>query len=294
MQYIAATGGLGNQMFTYAFMVARSKKGHATFFHPYGRHSYHYGQEGLQVDKVFKLRDEDRHFSLRVFAFSSYWCLSRLFPHRIQNFLYKMIGIDIVQVPQNFVYYPYITERDYTKALFRGTWQSEMYFKGVEDDVRRAFQFREDLLNEQTRLTGLLIDSSPASASVHIRRNDYLSEQYISGFGGICTKEYYKTAITRINELFPDITLYFFSDDINWCREVFFFKNAVFVDWNIGKDSWQDMYLMSKCLCNIIANSTFSWWGAWLNRHPNKVVIAPKKWWNGIDDDVVPETWIRL
>ena len=294
MQYIAATGGLGNQMFTYAFMVARSKKGQATFFHPYRRHSYHYGQEGLQVDRIFQLREEDRHCSVRCLAFSLYWCLSRLFPHRIRVFLYKMVGIEIVQVPENFVYYHYITEREYTKALFRGTWQSELYFKGVEKEVRTAFQFREDLLNEKTRLTGQMLDSCPVSVSVHIRRNDYLSEQYISGFGGICTKEYYEAAIARIKQFFSDITLYFFSDDISWCREAFSVNNAVFVDWNVGKDSWQDMYLMSKCHSNIIANSTFSWWGAWLNRHPDKVVIAPKKWWNGIEDDVVPGTWIRL
>ncbi len=294
MQYIAATGGLGNQMFTYAFMVARSKKGQAILFHPYRRHSYHYGQEGFQVDKVFQLRAEDRFFSFRGVFFSLYWCLSRLFPHRIQDYLYKIARVEIVKVPQNFIYYPYISERTYNKVLFKGTWQSEMYFKDVEMEVRKAFQFREDLLNEKTRSTGLLLDSGPVSASVHIRRNDYLSEKYISGFGGICTKDYYETAITRINELFPNITLYFFSDDINWCREAFSFENAIFVDWNVGKDSWQDMYLMSKCHCNIIANSTFSWWGAWLNRHQDKVVIAPQKWWNGIDDDVVPETWIRV
>lgn len=86
-----------------------------------------------------------------------------------------------------------------------------------------------------------------------------------------------------------------FSDDIEWAKQNMQIKNGIFVDWNKSIDSWQDMYLMSLCKHNIIANSSFSWWGAWLNTNPNKIVIAPQQWMKSDSGkDVIPETWIRL
>ena len=82
---------------------------------------------------------------------------------------------------------------------------------------------------------------------------------------------------------------------MEWVKDNLVLENAIYVDHNKGLDSWQDMYLMSQCNHNIIANSTFSWWGAWLNNNDNKVVIAPKRWWSTIEhDDVVTQTWIRM
>ena len=174
-----------------------------------------------------------------------------------------------------------------------GTWQSRHYFEGADEEVRRAFVFNEDLLNEPTRkLRDAIRDCN--AVSLHVRRDDYLSAQYAQGFGGICTKEYYQNAISVINERIEHPQLFVFSDDINWCHENLDVANAVFVDCNHGDESWQDMYLMSCCKHNIIANSTFSWWGAWLNENPDKIVVAPDKWWNGLKDDVVPEEWIRI
>ena len=87
-----------------------------------------------------------------------------------------------------------------------------------------------------------------------------------------------------------------FSDDIEWVKSNLHYADMTFVDWNTGEDSWQDMYIMSQCKYNIIANSTFSWWGAWLNNTPDKIVIAPKQWMKEETkrSDIIPETWIRL
>ena len=87
-----------------------------------------------------------------------------------------------------------------------------------------------------------------------------------------------------------------FSDDIEWVKSNLHYEDMTFVDWNTGADSWQDMYIMSQCKYNIIANSTFSWWGAWLNKTPDKIVIAPKQWMKEETNqsDIIPETWIRL
>ena len=139
-----------------------------------------------------------------------------------------------------------------------------------------------------------IIKSKQSPISIHVRRDDYLSSKYVSGFGGICTIEYYNKAVERIKEEVIDPVFYIFSDDINWCRENLKLEQGVFIDWNTGKESWQDMFLMSQCKHNIIANSSFSWWGAWLNSNSEKIVIAPRIWWNGLKDDVVPDSWIRI
>ena len=86
-----------------------------------------------------------------------------------------------------------------------------------------------------------------------------------------------------------DPTFLFFSDDMEWVKENIHVPNAIYVDWNTGKESWQDMYLMSMCNHNIIANSSFSWWGAWLNNHKDKIVVSPK--W---DEEIIPEEWIQV
>lgn len=133
------------------------------------------------------------------------------------------------------------------------------------------------------------------TVSIHIRRGDYLSQQFSAGFGNCCPLAYYREAIHYMKTYLDDITFVLFSDDMDWVKMNLPLDNAIYVDHNHGVDSWQDMYLMSMCQHNIIANSTFSWWGAWLNDNTDKIVIAPKRWWSSIEnDDVVPESWIRM
>ncbi|MGC3976990.1 MAG: alpha-1,2-fucosyltransferase [Paludibacteraceae bacterium] len=105
----------------------------------------------------------------------------------------------------------------------------------------------------------------------------------------------YENAVKYIKDTVGKVRFYVFSDDPEWVNTNFGLENAVYVQHNTDSDSWQDMYLMSQCKHNIIANSSFSWWGAWLNANPAKIVIAPRKWWRLFDkDDVVPSEWIRL
>ena len=117
----------------------------------------------------------------------------------------------------------------------------------------------------------------------------------MNGFAGVCTPEYYEKAIAYIATKISSIQFYVFTDDPEWVNANFEIENAIYVQHNTGSDSWQDMYLMSQCKHNIIANSSFSWWGAWLNSNPSKIVIAPTKWWRLFEkDDVVPDEWIRF
>lgn len=177
--------------------------------------------------------------------------------------------------------------------LYKGTWQSEQYFIEAKEIVLNAFTFRKEKLSSKTRAVEKLISDSN-SVSIHIRRDDYLSDKFNKGFGGICTIDYYQRAVEYLSELYENLSFFIFSDDMQWAKENILIKNCIFVNHNAREDSWQDMYLMHCCKHNIIANSTFSWWGAYLNKNPHKTIIAPKVWWNGIKDDVVPEGWIRL
>lgn len=293
MKLVAATGGLGNQMFDFAFMVRLSKEYPARLFHPYGDKSGRYGHAGFQLEEIFRLRPEDRQRHWGTDMFGLYWHIIRLLPKKARPLLLRIVGMNEVKVAENFVFYPEVLQSEHKNELFMGTWQSQHYFEGAEDEVRAAFSFKEELLNVPTKELRDAIEACNA-VSLHVRRDDYLSTTYAQGFGGICTKAYYQHAIAYMRENTETPRLFVFSDDIDWCRENLDVKGATFVDCNHGNESWQDMYLMSHCRHNIIANSTFSWWGAWLNKNPNKVVVAPDRWWNGLKDDVVPDEWIRI
>ncbi|MBQ3709554.1 MAG: alpha-1,2-fucosyltransferase [Bacteroidales bacterium] len=293
MKLVAVTGGLGNQMFGYAFMLRLSKEHHARLFHPFNDKAGRYGHAGFQLDKVFKLRSEDGKRHLGVTLFGAYWHVTRIFPKRMRPFLLRLVGMHEVRVAENFVFYPEVFQSAHHNELFMGTWQSPRYFEGADAEVREALAFKEELLNEPTqKLHDIIVGCN--AVSLHVRHDDYLSTSYAQGFGGICTKAFYQNAIAFIKQHTDHPKLFVFSDDINWCRENLDVGDATFVDCNHGNDSWQDMYLMSCCKHNIIANSTFSWWGAWLNPNPDKIVVAPQKWWNGLNDDVVPDAWTKV
>lgn len=292
MNFVTLTGGLGNQMFIYAFKVSLSKNNETALFHP--NRSKDYGHAGYQLREIFNLEEEGIKAKWALGLFTAYWHCIRLFPKKVSPKLLKLVGIKEFCVPENFVFYEGIVGQNFKNTLFRGTWQSEKYFDNVSDQIRQLFSFKVNLINDRTKHMLDIIKSKQSPISIHVRRDDYLSSKYVSGFGGICTIEYYNKAVERIKEEVIDPVFYIFSDDINWCRENLKLEQGVFIDWNTGKESWQDMFLMSQCKHNIIANSSFSWWGAWLNSNSEKIVIAPRIWWNGLKDDVVPDSWIRI
>ena len=120
-------------------------------------------------------------------------------------------------------------------------------------------------------------------------------------YDNCATLDYYRNALSYIKSIHSSLRLWIFSNDISWCKEnltEFIDNTTSFVDWNTGKDSYQDMYLMSQCKHNIIANSSFSWWGAYLNKNEKKIVVAPQKWFNRDKPeqykDIVPESWIQM
>ena len=176
----------------------------------------------------------------------------------------------------------------------QGYWQSEKYFLPAAETIRKEFTFKEEYIKNVSGLAARLRSSS--SVSVHIRRGDYTNIKIIE-IHGILEAAYYQRAMQLISEKIPGACFYFFSDDMNWVKENLPVENAVYVSGVSSQTHIEDFYLMSQCKHNIIANSSFSWWAAWLNNNPEKIVIAPKNWFNkGPKDtqDLVPQNWLRI
>jgi hypothetical protein len=170
-----------------------------------------------------------------------------------------------------------------------GYFQSEKYFKKYENIIRKDLTFKKEILDiVEPYISDLNKENN--LVSVHIRRGDYVNLQQ---YHPLCTIEYYKNAMLK----FTNHKFLIFSDDIQWCKNNFGNENNII--YSELNSHIQDMCGMSLCSHNIIANSSFSWWGAWLNDNPNKIVIAPQKWFGESyrdknTKDIYCDNWIKL
>lgn len=285
MIVIEVSGGLGNQMFQYALY----KK-----------------METLHKDVALDTSFFHSNQKLRKFELSIFDVRYRHVPDQeaayIRGYGYQDTFFDKVKYklkPSRYTIYYDLIER-YQPEIFEmcnvylsGYWQCEKYFKDIRNILLKEFSFPKEIKEKTANLSAELISEN--SVSIHIRRSDYLSEKNRNVYGNICTEQYYENAIDYVEQFIEKPKYYIFSDDLEWARNQFKGNNYVVVDKNRGKDSYIDMYLMSQCRCNIIANSSFSWWAAWLNQNPEKIVLAPKKWFQNHDkEDIVCEDWIRI
>jgi len=179
-------------------------------------------------------------------------------------------------------------------AYLAGYWQSEKYFKPIGNIIRQDITLKEPQGEKYNNLLDRIKRSN--SVSVHVRRGDYLLEKNLRLFS-ICTPDYYHDAETIILKQTKSPELFIFSDDIKWVKQniVFNFPTIFVSDGSLT--DYQELILMSVCKHNIVANSTFSWWGAWLNNNPQKIVITPQKWFidPATDErDLIPPTWVKI
>lgn len=160
--------------------------------------------------------------------------------------------------------------------------------------MRKIIKFDESKLGSLALTYLTKIKESESSVSIHIRRGDYLDNGNTLIYYDLCSSDYYQKAITHLDTFSKEKHTYFvFSDDLDWVKANFYLENMVTVDLGKNDSPWQDMYLMSKCNHNIISNSTFSWWGAWMNTNINRIVVAPSHWYNGINTpDLFPKGWM--
>jgi tellurite resistance-related uncharacterized protein len=269
---ISIAGGLGNQMFQYAYFLALKAKNPYTWYYvaPYFRHN------GYELDRIFNIPKKQLQRSfLRLLK-------------KAKPFLYR-------NHDENFgTYKPYPKTKK--KIIYHsGYWQSEKYFIEIEDKIRSVFQFPVEKLNDESKEIVQQIKQTN-SVSLHVRRGDYYSDPGANTLlGNVCTARYYQEAIENILDKFNEkAEFYVFSDEPYWVQQNLYIPNAHYIYWNTKADCWMDMYLMSQCKHNIIANSSFSWWGSLLNINKDRCVIGPKNWFNNQKtNDVLVKNWIK-
>lgn len=279
MIIIRMTGGLGNQMFQYALYLKLCSMGREVKFDDITEYEldnarpvmlWAFGLTYPRADQeeINKITDGFLNLS-----------------HRIRRKLFGRKSLEYQE--KNCNYDPQVLQRD--PAYLTGYFQSEKYFMDVEEQVRRAFTFSEGIWKGQDeeirrKMQNFLGQIQGCeSVSVHVRRGDYLEKEEI--YGGICTEAYYKSAIEYMQRKRKESRFFLFSNDPEWVRE---WVNAnyrgdnrfVIIEGTQEETGYLDLFLMSRCKNHIIANSSFGWWGAWLDENPRKRVIAPAKWAN--------------
>lgn len=290
MVVVKLMGGLGNQMFQYAC----------------GRRLAHARSTSLKLDISDLGAPNERTFALcslkisgeiasnaDIKRFKSSGFLRRLLrrggivkrSHRERNIVREQsfhFDESILSLPDN--------------VYLEGYWQSERYFKDIESLIRREFAVMHPPVGKNA-MTAETIAASNAVA-VHVRRGDYVSNPKTSQVHGVCTPDYYERAAKRIVQSTFNPHFFVFSDDPKWVRANFRLGHEMtHVDQNSSETGHEDLRLMSLCKHHIIANSSFSWWGAWLSTYPEKIVIAPARWFNDYSADtrdLLPPSWTAL
>lgn len=285
-------GGLGNQMFQYAVGRALSISMGGKFLLDVRRFRNYKLHNGFEIDRIFAA----------PVAFATEKDVSALIGWR-DNFIarkfYKNILVSnyiesSLKIEPTFGYWDGIKKSNKSKYL-SGYWQSEKYFKEIENILRKDFSFQIPLDNENREIASRI--SASQAVAIHVRRGDYLSNIRTSKIMQVCNVEYYQKAIKYMLEFVENPEFYIFSDDIEWTQNYLKIPfPTYYVINNIGSNSYKDMQLMSICKHQIIANSSFSWWAAWLNPSKNKKIVAPISWFRTSlnTNDLIPEKWIRF
>lgn len=293
MNRVSIYGGLGNQMFQYALCVALNHKGKKTRI-LFSNFLYYNHHSGFNLCQAFNIR---LPFPLKVL---NYFLLNGefLYKNRIAAFFLRRL----IQAYQRKRYNIYKEKKEFEYDIdvfnqqskyFIGIWQVEEYFKDINDLVRREFVFKAPKDNENREIIGKINNCN--SVSIHIRRGDYLNSDWEKILGVIKGTTYYTNSINYIGKKVRNPHYFIFSDDIQWAKDNLKLTNCTYVDHNKGRDSYIDMYLMSLCKHNIIANSTFSWWGAWLNKNQDKIIIMPERWINRENcEGIFPHQWVKM
>jgi hypothetical protein len=281
-------GGLGNQMFQYAIGRRLALKNNCR----------------LYLDINHLKNTNNPLFTNREFQLNTFKTESNIVPNKILKKIYyppkKIFSFFSSQVKiikeEDQSYHEEIIKNN-KNIYLDGYWQTELYFMEIRKTLLKEFTPKDPL--DEDNLKEIELINKTNSISVHVRRGDYVNNPLFSELLGTCNVEYYKNAFEIITTKISDPSYYIFSDDIEWAKSnlLFLSDKMRFININFWENSYKDLVLMNKCKHNIIANSSFSWWGAWLNNNPNKIVIAPKKWFNDEsirNKDLIPNNWIKI
>lgn len=278
MIIIKPMGGLGNQMFQYAMGRALALKHNVpllidiSLFNDYELHEY-----GLC--KLNICAAEGNISKARALVFE---------PNKNPNGFFQL------REPHS-QFYPEALNAP-SNLIVTGYWQTEKYFLHIRERLLNEFTINVPISDETMKIFKEMQGNE--SVSLHVRRGDYFSDPAARSVHGVDLDEYYQAAINHIVKQKENAHFYIFSDDPDWVTSNMKLRHPMtYVLHNDSSRNHEDLWLMSACKHNIIANSTFSWWGAWLNQNPEKMVVAPQKWlltdkYNM--NDIIPDSWVKL
>jgi hypothetical protein len=282
---VSIYGGLGNQIFQYAIGRALAIRNHCQLWLD-DRHYVTHPQfkYGLQ------------HFNIQAQIAEP----AQLPPARsewLKYFSWRLVAASRSLVRERGLQFdPTVLERR-GKLYLRGYWQSEKYFLDQADCIRQELTFKHSAEGRNAEMLQQIC--SAASIGLHIRRGDYVNSPRVNKVHGTCSLQYYRAGVEKIlNQTQAPATVFVFSDDPAWIKQNLRIDCAkVYVDINDGSAAHEDLRLLSACQHQVISNSTFSWWAAWLNRYPDKQIVAPARWFADpakCSDDLVPASWHRI
>ena len=269
-------GGLGNQMFQYAAGRALAIRTEAELLLDISWY------EAPDANTTRKYMLNIFPITAKIYNNPKLWPLAKkkgFIRHCVQRLIsLKSFSISNVKVLEPHYHYWEGFEKLQKPVYLEGYWQSENYFASIDSVIRNDFLFPSKI-SYVTKSILNSIFANKNSVSVHVRRGDYVSNSNTRSFHGCCSSDYYKNAINYIKHSFPEAHLFIFSDDPDWVSNNFFTfgLHATFVDLAMPDEPWHDCHLMSLCKHHIIANSTFSWWGAWLSV-ADGITVAPRVW----------------
>lgn len=278
---VVTGAGLGNEMFQYAL----------------GRTLAIRMQRPLVLDISMLYLEPDWGFDLPCFRLGEQRVRDAPFMSRARMKLLRKLasyGLEVMHVvnESGLAFAPEILQID-RPCVLDGYWQSERYFESISERLREEFTIIQPQDQRSSDCQRRILETK--SIGLHVRRGDYVTIPFHNDFHGTCSKQYYDAAIKLVMaRLGPNAELFVFSDDMMWSREnIRYPLPTTYVDWNQDR-CYEDLRLMSSCHAMIIANSTFSWWGGWLNPRPDKLVIAPRNWYRapGVASDLPKSSWL--
>jgi hypothetical protein len=280
-------GGTGNQLFQYALGRHLALKNNAVLKLDVG---------GL--DRANIVGDIYRPFQLEQFAIAAKVATpeevkSLKYPYGIFSKAWRFISFKLSR-DKNTSFHPHVLNKTGDFYL-DGFWQSPRYFETIRETLLQELTLRAPL-SETAANFAHQIKNTPNAVSLHVRRGDYTKNELVQKQFGSCSPTYYQEAISKIKQVVARPTFFVFSDDIPWVKANLALPEETVYVHGEGMRDTEELMLMSACAHNIIANSSFSWWGAWLNQNPDKVVVAPTPWFETapFDKNLIPSSWTQL
>lgn len=300
MILVRLMGGLGNQMFQYAFGYYLAKKNNTvlkideTLLQDKSQPHEIVTHRSLELMDVFDLNINKASKS-EIEYFNGKANTSDTFERLINSFLWRLRKHNLI-IEKSRSFNPEMLYLKDNKCIV-GAWQCENYFSSISSDIKALYKFKYALLPQSIKLAQDIVAGN--SICVHIRRGDYVTSKLYSSTIGAMDLTYYRSAIELMVQKVDTPRFYIFSDDLTWCKEnvIIPFDHTFVEDEHVGIKAGNYLQLMSLCKNYIISNSTFSWWAAWLGEKENSLIIGPANWFrdkslNG--SDILPKRWVKL